>query len=261
MYRKKMRFMTFASGSGGNSALVWNAGTHILVDAGISAARITAALAGVGVVPAALDAVLVTHGHTDHTSGLPVLLKRTGAQVWTSGGTASEICPRCPDNRVRIITPGFVLRFGTMTVKSFETPHDSAGSTGFVISEDGGASLAFVTDLGRVTAEVRRAVLGVKAAILESNHDYDMLRMGPYPWPLKRRVGGDFGHLSNEAAGAFALELAEAGAECLLLAHLSETNNTPETARQAVAAALGSRAEGLILSVAPAGDCSAVFEI
>ncbi|MBR5114189.1 MAG: MBL fold metallo-hydrolase [Oscillospiraceae bacterium] len=256
-----MKFMTFASGSGGNSALVWNAGTRILVDAGISATRITAALAAVGAVPAALDAVLVTHGHTDHTAGLPILLKRTSAQVWTSGGTASEICPKCPEDRVRVIAPGSALRFGTMTVRSFETPHDSAGSTGFVISEDGGASLAFVTDLGRVTAEVRRAALGVSAAILESNHDLDMLRAGPYPWPLKRRVGGDFGHLSNEAAGQFARELAEAGAKCLLLAHLSETNNTPETARRAVAAALGDAAGSVTLSVAPAGECSEIFEI
>ena len=256
-----MRFMTFASGSGGNSALVWNAGARILVDAGISASRITAALAGVGIVPAALDAVLVTHGHTDHTSGLPILLKRTCAQVWASGGTASEITPRCPADRVRVIAPGSELRFGTMTVRSFETPHDSAGSTGFVISEDGGASLAFVTDLGRVTAEVRRAALGVKAAVLESNHDYDMLRTGPYPWPLKRRVGGDFGHLSNEAAGEFARELAEAGAKCLLLVHLSETNNTPEAARRAVTAALGSAAGSVKLSVAPAGECSEIFEI
>ena len=253
--------MTFASGSGGNSALVWNEGTRILVDAGISASRITASLASVGIVPAALDAVLVTHGHTDHTSGLPILLKKTSAQVWASGGTASEICPKCPESRVNVIASGSVLRFGTMTVRSFETPHDCAGSTGFIISEDGGASLAFVTDLGRVTAEVRRAALGVKAAVLESNHDYDMLRAGPYPWPLKRRVGGDFGHLSNEAAGEFARELAGAGARCLLLAHLSETNNTPEAARRAVTAALGGAAEGMTLSVAPAGQCSDVFEI
>ena len=253
--------MTFASGSGGNSALVWNEGSRILVDAGISAARIKEALASVGVVPAALDAVLVTHGHTDHTSGLPILLKRTCADVWASGGTASEICSRCPAERVRVIAAGSVLRFGTMTVRSFETPHDSAGSTGFVISEDGGARLAFVTDLGRVTAEVRRAALGVRAAVLESNHDFDMLRTGPYPWPLKRRIGGDFGHLSNEAAGEFARELAEAGAKCLLLAHLSETNNTPEAARRAVAAALGSALSGLTLSVAPAGECSGIFEV
>ena len=159
------------------------------------------------------------------------------------------------------LVAGSALRFGTMTVRSFDTPHDCAGSTGFVISEDGGASLAFVTDLGRVTAEVRRAALGVRAAVLESNHDYDMLRAGPYPWPLKCRVGGDFGHLSNEAAGEFARELAEAGAKCLLLAHLSETNNTPEAARCAVAAALGSAAGEVKLSVAPAGQCGEIFEI
>ena len=256
-----MKFMTFASGSGGNSALVWNGDTRLLIDAGISATRITQALAALGMKPAELSAVLVTHGHTDHTAGLPILLKRTSANVWASGGTASEICKKCPEGRLTAVAPGAELRFGSMRVRGFETPHDSAGSMGFVVSEEGGASLAFVTDLGRVTAEVRRAALGVRAAVLESNHDFDMLRDGPYPWPLKRRIGSDFGHLSNEAAGEFARELAEAGAKCLLLAHLSETNNTPEAARRAVAAALGSALDGLTLSVAPAGECSGIFEV
>lgn len=253
--------MTFASGSGGNSALVWNGDTRLLIDAGISATRITQALAALGMKPAELSAVLVTHGHTDHTAGLPILLKRTSANVWASGGTASEICKKCPEGRLTAVAPGAELRFGSMRVRGFETPHDSAGSMGFVVSEEGAASLAFVTDLGRVTAEVRRAALGVRAAVLESNHDFGMLRAGPYPWPLKRRIGGDFGHLSNEAAGEFARELAEAGAKCLLLAHLSETNNTPEAARRAVAAALGSALDGLTLSVAPAGECSGIFEV
>ncbi len=252
--------MTLASGSGGNCTLVWNGGTRILIDAGISARRITAALASVGMTPRDVDAVLVTHGHSDHTAGLPVFLGKTEASVWASGGTASEIAGRCPAGRIREFMPGTELRFGSMSAVSFSTPHDAAGSTGFVITEDGGARLAFVTDLGKVTSEVRRAVTGADAAILESNHDLTMLRTGPYPYPLKRRIEGDFGHLSNDAAGAFALELAQAGARYIVLAHLSETNNTPETAYRTVLAALGEAAAGVKLSVAPASCAGETFD-
>ncbi|MBR5708375.1 MAG: MBL fold metallo-hydrolase, partial [Oscillospiraceae bacterium] len=107
-----MKFMTFASGSGGNSALVWNGDTRLLIDAGISATRITEGLAALGMKPAELSAVLVTHGHTDHTAGLPILLKRTSANVFASGGTASEICKKCPEGRLTAVAPGAELRFG-----------------------------------------------------------------------------------------------------------------------------------------------------
>ena len=255
-----MKFMTFASGSGGNCALVWNSDTRILIDAGISARRITAALASVGMTPRDVDAVLVTHGHSDHAAGLSVFLGKTAASVWASGGTASELAGRCPPERLEVFPSGAELRFGSMSAVSFSTPHDAAGSTGFVITGEDGARLAFVTDLGRVTQEVRRAVVGADAAILESNHDLTMLRTGPYPYPLKRRIEGGFGHLSNDDAGAFALELVQAGARYIVLAHLSETNNTPETAYRTVLAALGGTAAGVRLSVAPAACAGEVFD-
>ena len=140
-----------------------------------------------------------------------------------------------------------------MPLPRFETPHDAAESLGFVF-ERGGCRAAAVTDLGHVTAEVRRAVLGAELVLLEANHDVPMLRCGPYPYTLQQRILGPFGHLSNEAAGELALALAEAGCRQLLLAHLSKENNTPRLARDTVAAALlqgGVRPGSLRLCVAP----------
>lgn len=253
--------MTFASGSGGNSALVWNEKTHILVDAGISARKITAAIRSAGIDQTEIDAVFITHGHSDHTSGLPVLLRKTAVRVHASGGTASEIAGLGTGISVDGFSPGSEIHVGSLTVKSFNTPHDSAQSTGFVISEEGNKKLAFVTDLGHITTEVREAVLGVNAVILEANHDLDMLRAGPYPWTLKRRVSGNFGHLSNAAAGEFARELTETGLSCLLLAHLSKTNNTPDKAYNTVMSAIGEDRERVTVKVAPADCCSEIFEI
>ena len=217
-----------ASGSGGNCLLISGRGTHILMDAGISCRRITTALRSLGVDPAALTAVLVTHEHSDHICGLSTLLKQFPIPVYASVGTAAYLTGRAalPADRVISIPAGSQFSVDPFACTSFPTPHDAADSVGYTVELDG-RRLALVTDLGHVTSTVRRAVLGCDALVVESNHDVDWLRSGPYPYPLKQRILGDRGHLCNEACAELVAQAVQAGAHTIILAHLSRENNTP----------------------------------
>ena len=250
-----MRIVSFASSSGGNCALISDGNAHILMDAGLSFKRIREALRLMDLRVEDLSALLLTHEHGDHIAGLPMLEKYTELPVYTSGGTARALMAKGKllGKHLRLLQAGESVEIGGLAVTPFETPHDAAESLGFVF-ERGGCRAAAVTDLGRVTPEVRRAVLGAELVLLEANHDVGMLRCGPYPYTLQQRILGPFGHLSNEASGELALALAEAGCRRLLLAHLSKENNTPRLARDTVAAALlqgGVRPGSLQLCVAP----------
>jgi len=259
-----MQIQTFASGSGGNCALVSAGGTYILIDAGISLRRIKACLAQRGLELKDVSAVLLTHEHADHVGALPMLEKYTDIPVLTSGGTARSILSKgkALGRNFRLIEPGTELELGEIGIRSFETPHDAAQSMGFAFVR-GGEKLVAVTDLGHVTPEVRRAALGATAVMLEANHDVGMLRTGPYPYALQKRILGEFGHLSNEAAGDFALELARSGAAHILLAHLSKENNTPRMAYKTVADKLiagGVEPGSLKLTVAAPNEMSCIVE-
>ena len=223
---------TLASGSGGNSLLVSGGGTHILIDAGISCLRITKSLSALGIDPHDLSAVLVTHDHSDHVCGLATLFKRLpNLQAFASVGTAQRLNRRAElaCARVKPIPAGSTFDLGALRCRSFSTPHDAADSVGYTVELDG-ERMALVTDLGHVTDTVRHAVLGCRLLVLETNHDIPTLRSGPYPYPLKQRILGDRGHLCNEAGAQLALEAVRAGAHTLLLAHLSQENNTPSMA-------------------------------
>ncbi|MDR0858880.1 MAG: MBL fold metallo-hydrolase [Oscillospiraceae bacterium] len=225
-----MKLYTFSSGSSGNAALVYEGGTYVLIDAGISLRRIKDALLNtVGIAPAQLSAVLITHEHGDHIQALPQLHKNfPQVPVYATGGTSRGLYSPCLD-----VVPGVAFEVGALQVSAFETPHDTAQSCGYRLS-DGKRSFSLLTDLGHITSTVRNAVLGSNTVLLESNHDLDMLWSGPYAYNLQVRVAGDYGHLNNGDASDFALELAEAGTERLILGHLSEQNNTPERALNAV---------------------------
>ncbi|MBR2934374.1 MAG: MBL fold metallo-hydrolase [Oscillospiraceae bacterium] len=222
---------TLASGSSGNSLLVSGGDTHILIDAGISCRRITTALNQLDVDPNTLAAVLVTHAHTDHVCGLATMVKKLSAPIYASTGTAHQLTTRMglPSDRISTFAAGDAFDIGPLHCTSFPTPHDSADSVGYTVELDG-CRLALATDLGHVTDTVRRAVLGCQTVVLESNHDIDWLRSGPYPYPLKQRILGDRGHLCNEAGADLALQAAQAGANTIILAHLSNENNTPARA-------------------------------
>ena len=231
-----MNIALFASGSSGNCALVSDGETHILIDAGISARRIRAGLTAQDVSMADLAGVLVTHEHSDHVKGLTVLLRRDPVAVYALPAVCAALRAQLPAECLHEIAPDAPFFLGDVRVTPFATPHDAAGSCGYRL--DGSARFGFCTDLGTVTDAVRAALCGVDCAVIEANHDPDMLRTGPYPIYLKRRIASDHGHLSNESAGALAVYLAENGAQQLILGHLSRENNTPRAALEAVSLAL-----------------------
>lgn len=253
---------TLASGSSGNCMLVSAGGTHILLDAGISARRIGAALRVLALEPSDLDGILVTHEHSDHVSGLATLNKKYHIPVYTSPGTGRRLCYRIAalEDVLRPCAPGAAFSLGGVDIETFPTLHDAAEPMGFALS-DGGRKAAVVTDLGCVTEEVLRGVSGADLLVVEANHDADWVRSGSYPPMLKRRILGDHGHLSNEDGGFLARQMAEKGTRTVILAHLSQENNTPEHARRAVQGVLRDCLDAVTLAVAPrseVGPCYAV---
>ena len=254
-----MRFTTLASGSTGNAALVSCGDTHILLDAGVSAKRISDGLRALGVTPAQLSAILITHEHSDHVNGLRVLTKKVEVPIYATGPTCREWYRKNRSGEVRDLfrelAAGTGIQIGSMWAESFPTPHDAAGSVGWSIA-GGGARMVLCTDLGHVTGEVCRAVEGCDLLVCETNHDEDWVRSGPYPYYLKRRILGDYGHLSNEAGAELAAFAVERGTKTVVLAHLSRQNNTPAHAYETVSLrllAMGCDPErDISLSVAPA---------
>ena len=253
-----MEFYTLASSSGGNAALVRSGGTAILLDAGISARRITQSLQTLGLTPRELDAILITHEHSDHVSGIATLTKKFAIPVYASRGTAQFLPQAAPV--LRIFDAGDVFSVGELEIRSFRTSHDSADSVDYRIEGSEGA-VGALTDTGYVTDAAAQALEGVDTLLLEANHDIDMLNGGPYPYPLKQRILGRRGHLSNEAAAEFALHCVRCGTRDILLAHLSAENNTPEAAEYAVARKLQAEGCPIRLSVAPRDHLSELHEV
>ncbi len=245
-------YLSIASGSSGNCSLYIAGNTRILIDLGVSVRRLTAALRRMGLTIDMLDAVLLTHEHIDHVKGLATFVKRHDVPVYATKGTVEALLAKNPDAK-KLLRPywgGEAFTVGTVDVQSFLTPHDAAESVGYILGTHE-HRFGFATDLGFVPAAVEKQLLGCDTVVLESNHDPDMLRTGPYPWPLKQRVAGSHGHLSNPDCAACALRLAENGTSTLILAHLSEHNNTPMTALRETRAALDAAGLACEVYVAP----------
>lgn len=245
-----MKITVFASGSGGNCALVSDGSTHLLLDAGISMRRIRTALAHAGVSIDELDGVLITHEHADHIAGLKMLLKYHAPTIFaphTVAGRLGGILPEAID-RMRVIDVGRSYEISTLSVRAFHTPHDTDESVGYRI-EGAGGSFALATDMGCVTDEVLDGLLGADAVLIESNHDLELLQNGPYPFALKRRILSERGHLSNTACAALAARLARTGTRAVILGHLSRENNRPALALAESARAL--EGTGAALCCAP----------
>lgn len=237
-----MRLTTLASGSGGNCALVEGPAACVLLDAGISLRRIRAALSARGLAPDDIAGVFITHEHADHVAALRTMLKYTRVPVYAPPTVGRRLCGMLPEleDRLRVIRPGMPEELGELTVTAFHTSHDTDESVGYRL-EDAGCSFGVCTDTGVVTEEIRSALRGCGAALIEANHDEEMLRFGPYPVYLKRRILSERGHLSNAACAELACFLAENGTGSIVLGHLSRENNTPRRAYDAVRSALDSR--------------------
>jgi phosphoribosyl 1,2-cyclic phosphodiesterase len=233
------RLIPLFSGSGGNSTYIGGTGGGVLIDAGVSARRLCAALCGIGVGAKRVGAVFVTHEHADHVSGLRVLCERHGIPVFATEGTLRAL------ERQGLLTaklrispmPEGGVEAGGLLVRAFRTSHDAQEPCGFVCEAGDGEKFAVATDTGCLTDETRQALLGCDTVLLEANHEVNMLLSGGYPYFLKRRILSDRGHLSNAACAEFLPQLLRRGAGRFYLAHLSRENNTPELAFAAAKAA------------------------
>lgn len=256
-------FRTLASGSTGNAALLSCGSTHLLIDMGISCRRVCQSLAELGLTPADLTAVLITHEHTDHISGLATYIKKYRTPIFTTPGTARQLAYRLAgvEPLLRPVPLGTAVSLGGLEAAVLPTSHDCAESAAFRFDTPDGA-VGYLTDTGYIPEETGEGLLGCELLVLESNHDVDMLLAGPYPYALKRRVLGESGHLSNADAARYALRSARAGTRCVLLAHLSQENNLPRLALETVAWAL--REEGLTavrLAAAPRREPSEIYTL
>ncbi len=261
-----LRYCSLFSGSSGNATYVGTAAGGVLIDVGVSARRITAALRARDIEPASVRAVLLTHEHSDHVAGLAVLCRQFGWSVIASEGTLDALAERgaSPAAAQYVLPAGQRLAVAGMQITPFSTPHDSRACYGYRIDSEDGRSLAMTTDLGYVTDEVRAAITGCQFLHIESNHDVERLMSGPYPAWLKQRIRGAGGHLSNRDCAAVLPDLVRAGASRIVLAHLSEHNNTPALAYACSEAALcacgASVGRDCLLSVAkPEGDTPVVY--
>jgi len=256
-----LRVCVLGSGSKGNSTLVATETTRVLVDAGLNRRETHSRLSTVGERTDGFDAILISHEHIDHVSGLrllgidwkaPIFITRTTHEVLTWD---PKLCA------FEFITPGEKFTIGDIEITPFSIPHDATDPVAFTL-ESQGCKVGVVTDLGYVHEVVKQRVKDCQCLIMESNHDLDMLKVGPYPWHVKQRVMSRHGHLSNMATAGFLTEDFDGEAQVLVLAHLSETNNHPEIARLTAEQALAERTRGerTALHVASQATPTQVFQ-
>ena len=251
-----MRIVTFASGSTGNCCLVSDGGVNVLIDAGISARRIVQGLGVLGLAPQDVCGVLITHEHSDHISGLPMLVKHYGVTVFAPKALCGVLAGMKPQitNNLNCMPEDDKAELGGIAVSCFRTPHDAAYSVGYRF--EGENIIAYATDTGSISDELVRGLEGAELALIEANHDVEMLKTGPYPYYLKQRIISPRGHLSNVDSGKLALHLAKSGTKHIILGHLSRENNTPELAYKTVYDAITT--ENTEISVAPMNNLLAV---
>ena len=234
-----MRFACLGSGSEGNGLLVEVGATRVLIDCGFGIRDTVARLARIGVAPEAVTAIIVTHEHSDHVGGVAAYAVRYQTPVWLTFGTLSAVAERFAGlPKVYGFDTDDAFAIDAIEVRPFPVPHDAREPVQFVCG-DGQWRLGVLTDLGVSTLHVEASLSGCDALVLECNHDSGMLANGHYPYALKQRIAGRFGHLDNDAAGGLLSRLDNSKLKHVFAAHLSQHNNLPDLARAALASALG----------------------
>lgn len=258
-----VKIFSLFSSSTGNSLYIKSGNDEILVDAGMSAKAIDASLADIGSSLGRIKAIFVTHEHCDHIKGLKTISKKYSIPIYIPSLCAKELPNEClpfviPND------PGDVCEFDDIKIETHETPHDSAHCACFRM-EFGTKTFGYATDIGHLSHEVQDTVFGCDTVFIESNHDLSMLKNGPYPYALKQRILGKFGHLSNEECSRFLPYLVRGGTENIVLAHLSAQNNLPEIAFKVARDKLGENgfsvagdAFGADVSLCVASPCKTV---
>lgn len=253
-----IRFCSLGSGSTGNATLVEASDgtrtTRVLVDCGFTLRQLSVRLARHGLAPNDLDAVFVTHEHTDHVGCATALARRHGLPLWMSEGTwRAATRAAAPIATLHIARDGEPIAIGALELRPFAVPHDAAEPLQLTFS-DGQRRLGILTDLGHGTARVVERLRHCDALLLECNHDATMLESGAYPFFLKRRIGGPVGHLANAQAAAILEQCRHSGLRHVVAAHLSQQNNRPELASVAIADVLGTAASDVVVAHAIDGS-------
>lgn len=262
-----MKFCSLFSGSSGNSLFISEKNTRLLVDAGLSGKRIERALSDIDELPALLSGILVTHEHRDHIQAVGILSRRYDLPIYANAATwqqmAESLGKIAPKNQCLFET-GKPFAIGDLAVEAFPTSHDAAEPVGFTF-RNGRKSLAIATDTGIISPLVLEKLKTKDLVVIESNHDPSMLETGSYPYPLKQRIKGSRGHLSNEACADAVCQLVESGVDKVILAHLSRENNYPLLAYQTNARVLAEHGitpeKDLCLTVADRDAISNLYEL
>jgi phosphoribosyl 1,2-cyclic phosphodiesterase len=235
-----MRLIILGSGSSGNSVYIESGATSVLVDVGLSAKETARRMVEVGLDPSRLDAIIVTHEHSDHVKGVPVMSKTAGVPVFMSDATRAACKFGGKGDGMywgEAITSSRSFQVGDLDFHPFTIPHDGVDTFALTVQSNG-VKAAIVTDLGYITQLVAERLRGCNLIVIESNHDRDMLKVGRYPWSVKQRIASNLGHLANDETARWISQDFDGQAEYLVLAHLSRHCNHPELARLAALQAL-----------------------
>ena len=229
-----IRFCNLFSGSSGNSTYIESGSTKILIDAGVSCQRISKALASIGVELDEINAILITHEHTDHTKGLTTIAKKFSTPIYATAKTWTQMSSlNVIEACKQTFTPEEEFKIGDLTIRPFSIPHDAIEPCGFSVL-NGEKKVTVATDIGHIEEKLITEMCGSDILLIESNYDNDTLLCGAYPYFLKKRICSDVGHLSNETTGKLVKTLYENGVNKFILGHLSKENNFPELAYQTV---------------------------
>ncbi|WP_047983478.1 MBL fold metallo-hydrolase [Ornithinibacillus californiensis] len=258
-----LRFSVLASGSTGNAFYIESDKNKLLVDAGLSGKQMDKLFSEVHVSPEGLDGILVTHEHSDHIKGLGILARKYNLPIYANEKTWKAMdgsLGKLSLDQKFVFNMEEVKTFGDIDVESFGVSHDAAEPM-FYVFRNGGKKVALVTDLGYVSEKIKKTVEGADAYVFESNHDVGMLRMGRYPWSVKRRILGDSGHVSNEDCGLALTDIIDNNTKRIYLAHLSKDNNMKDLARMSVGNILTERGIEVDLYDTDPATATAMYEV